>query len=207
MVGNSKTGRALYTGHARLWQGPSVLEADSIELLRDTRVLNANGNVRAVFPKARERHQERPKEQRKCRLAHLVGNAHLLGRRKSRAPRKKRGRAIGKRAHARSGAGFVFHPRRATAKSGRRRHLQNQPRGRNRRRRGANRATGAAPRSSGVYTADDDKFVLSGGTPTLYDGNEGTTTGRELTFNIADDTIIVDSGNGTRTLTRHRVQR
>jgi hypothetical protein len=33
------------------------------------------------------------------------------------------------------------------------------------------------------------------------------TTGRELTFNLADDTIIVDSGNGPRTLTRHRVQR
>jgi lipopolysaccharide export system protein LptA len=59
----------------------------------------------------------------------------------------------------------------------------------------------------GAYTADDDKFVLSGGTPTLYDGNEGATTGRELTFNIADDTIVVDSGKGTRTLTRHRVQR
>jgi lipopolysaccharide export system protein LptA len=59
----------------------------------------------------------------------------------------------------------------------------------------------------GVYTAADDKFVLSGGTPTLYDENEGKTTGRELTFNIADDTIIVDSGSGRRTLTRHRVQR
>jgi lipopolysaccharide export system protein LptA len=59
----------------------------------------------------------------------------------------------------------------------------------------------------GVYTAADDKFVLSGGTPTLYDENEGKTTGRELTFNIADDTIIVDSGTGKRTLTRHRVQR
>src|SRR5450631_2525767 len=49
---NSKTGRALYAGHARLWQGDSVLEANSIELLRDTRVLNASGNVRAVFPQA-----------------------------------------------------------------------------------------------------------------------------------------------------------
>ena len=49
---NSKAGRALYTGHARLWQGDSVLEANSIELLRDSRVLNANGNVRAVFPQA-----------------------------------------------------------------------------------------------------------------------------------------------------------
>jgi lipopolysaccharide export system protein LptA len=59
----------------------------------------------------------------------------------------------------------------------------------------------------GVYTASDSKFVLSGGTPTVYDATEGTTTGRELTFNIADDTIIVDSGNGMRTLTKHRVQK
>jgi hypothetical protein len=28
LIGNSKTGRALYTGHARLWQGDSVLEAE-----------------------------------------------------------------------------------------------------------------------------------------------------------------------------------
>src|SRR5216684_5566663 len=47
---NSKAGRALYTGHARLWQGDSVMEADAIELLRDARAMNATGNVRAVFP-------------------------------------------------------------------------------------------------------------------------------------------------------------
>jgi hypothetical protein len=28
-----------------------------------------------------------------------------------------------------------------------------------------------------------------------------------LTFYRADDTIVVDSGNGLRTLTKHRVQR
>jgi hypothetical protein len=58
-----------------------------------------------------------------------------------------------------------------------------------------------------VYTAEDRKFVLSGGTPTLYDAEEGTTTGRELTFNLADDTIIVDSEKGSRTLTKHRVEK
>src|SRR5260370_38137751 len=52
MQANSKTGRALYTGHARLWQGDSVMEANSIELLREARVMNAIGNVRAVFPQA-----------------------------------------------------------------------------------------------------------------------------------------------------------
>src|SRR5215472_14439591 len=50
MTGNTRTGRALYSGHARMWQGPSVLEAKSIELLRDTRELRAKGEVRAVFP-------------------------------------------------------------------------------------------------------------------------------------------------------------
>jgi len=58
----------------------------------------------------------------------------------------------------------------------------------------------------GLYTAADQKFVLTGGNPTLFDPVEGTTTGRELTFYRADDTIIVDSGNGLRTMTRHRVQ-
>jgi hypothetical protein len=59
----------------------------------------------------------------------------------------------------------------------------------------------------GEYTASDGKFVMSGGNPTLYDGSAGTTTGRQLTFFLADDTIIVDSENGSRTLTKHRVDK
>jgi hypothetical protein len=59
----------------------------------------------------------------------------------------------------------------------------------------------------GEYTAAEGKFVMSGGNPTLYDGASGTTTGRQLTFFLADDTIIVDSENGSRTLTKHRVEK
>jgi hypothetical protein len=59
----------------------------------------------------------------------------------------------------------------------------------------------------GEYTAATGKFVMSGGNPTLYDGSAGTTTGRQLTFFLADDTIIVDSENGSRTLTKHRVDK
>src|SRR5256885_8105361 len=33
----------------------------------------------------------------------------------------------------------------------------------------------------GEYTAADGKFVMSGGTPTIFDASEGTTTGRQLT--------------------------
>ena len=59
----------------------------------------------------------------------------------------------------------------------------------------------------GEYTAADGKFVMSGGKPTIFDASEGTTTGRQLTFFLADATIIVDSGNGSRTLTKHRVEK
>ncbi|HWS16551.1 MAG TPA: LPS export ABC transporter periplasmic protein LptC, partial [Candidatus Elarobacter sp.] len=52
MQANAKSGRALYSGHARLWQGDSVLEADSIELLQKSEQLNAEGKVRSVFPQA-----------------------------------------------------------------------------------------------------------------------------------------------------------
>jgi hypothetical protein len=48
---------------------------------------------------------------------------------------------------------------------------------------------------------------MTGGTPTLYDGTDGTTVGRQLTFFLANDTIIVDSENGPRILTRHRVDK
>ena len=59
----------------------------------------------------------------------------------------------------------------------------------------------------GEYTAAGGKFRMSGGNPTLYDGSAGTTTGRQLTFFLADDTIIVDSENGSRTVTKHRVEK
>ena len=39
-----------YAGHARLWQGDSVLDSDQIELWQDERRLQATGHVVAVFP-------------------------------------------------------------------------------------------------------------------------------------------------------------
>ena len=58
-----------------------------------------------------------------------------------------------------------------------------------------------------LYSAADGKFVLSGGRPQITDGSGNTTAGRSLTFYTASDTISVDSENGTRTLTKHRVEK
>ncbi|MGB6845117.1 MAG: hypothetical protein WBE09_09485, partial [Candidatus Acidiferrales bacterium] len=57
------------------------------------------------------------------------------------------------------------------------------------------------------YTASDEKFVLSGGKPTITDASSDTTTGRSLTFFVANDTILIDSQEGSRTLTKHRVEK
>jgi lipopolysaccharide export system protein LptA len=59
----------------------------------------------------------------------------------------------------------------------------------------------------GVYVVAEGKFVLSGGQPTIYDDVLGTTTGRQLTFFLADDRILVESEEGSRTVTRHRVDK
>jgi hypothetical protein len=67
--------------------------------------------------------------------------------------------------------------------------------------------TRKATAERGEYSAAEGKFVMSGGNPTIFDAREGTTTGRQLTFFLADDTIIVDSENGSRTLTKHRVEK
>ena len=197
---NSKNGRALYTGHARMWQGPSVLEADAIELLRETRILNATGNVRGVFPQAQPpgTHNTPPvwhvasglltywdKEDR----AHLEKNVFVQSAdQKMRSPQLEL--YFTRSGSDKTGAGGTSQISRAVGTGG---VVVEQ---------GDRRGTA----ERGVYTAADEKFVLSGGSPTLFDPVEGTTTGRELTFNRADDTIIVDSGNGLRTMTRHRVQ-
>ena len=57
------------------------------------------------------------------------------------------------------------------------------------------------------YTAADGKFVLSGGEPTIADASSDTTTGHSLTFFVANDTILIDSQEGSRTLTKHRVEK
>jgi lipopolysaccharide export system protein LptA len=219
MVGNSKTGKALYTGHARLWQGPSVLEADSIELLRDTRVLNAKGNVRAVFPKQSNDSDaaDKSKDANKSKDAtvwHISSGTLTYWDLEDRAHLEKNVLVQSENERMRGPVLDLYFTREPDGKTVSTGAHVGTPQGTSR----ISRAVGTGgveveqldrrgTADQGVYTAADDKFVLSGGTPTLYDENEGKTTGRELTFNIADDTIIVDSGTGKRTLTRHRVQR
>jgi lipopolysaccharide export system protein LptA len=231
---NSKTGRALYTGYARLWQGDSVLQADSIELLRETRVLHANGNVRAVFPEVTApvatpapqpsltAQAPAPAAAKKTTLWHVTAGALTYWDMESRAHLEKNVvvESVEQTMH---GAALELYFTRGvqsavTASNDSHATTPNSPANTVGGAQQISRAVGTggviveegqrkATAEQGVYTAADGKFVMSGGTPTLYDASQGTTVGRQLTFFLAGDTIIVDSENGSRTVTKHRVEK
>ena len=223
MQGNAKTGRALYSGNARVWQGESVLEADSIELLKESKVMNADGNVRGVFPQAAVQAKTQggivKASARKQSLWYVKAGMLSYRDAESRAHLEKNvvAQSAEQKMHApvvdlyfvRSGDSGTNNF--AAKGSG---SATNAVAGGKQ----ISRAVGTggvtveeegrkAVAERGEYTAADGKFIMSGGNPTIYDGAEGTTTGRQLTFFLADDTIIVDSENGSRVLTKHRVEK
>jgi lipopolysaccharide export system protein LptA len=217
---SSKTGRALYTGHARFWQGDSVMEADSIELQRDTRILIATGNVRAVFPQTvSEALPQAPAAQappKKARLWHVSsgtlnyseadGRAHLEKNVIAQSPEQRMRGAAVDLYFSRSGTAGA-NPKNVTLPANAAPGTQQISRAVGTGGVTVDQGTRRAIADRGEYTAKDGKFVMSGGTPTIYDSSQGTTTGRQLTFFLADDTIIIDSENGSRTLTKHRVEK
>jgi LPS export ABC transporter protein LptC len=222
MQGNAKSSRAMYTGHARLWQGDSVLESDSIELLQKTKQLNATGNVRAVFPQAAQRENTTAavsnsgKSAKKTNLWHVAANSLAYEELESRAHLEGHVTVQSEAQRIRSEVLDLYFTRANTVANvaAASEKFSSAPAGAQQ----ISRAVGdggviveeqgrKATAEHAEYTAAEGKFVMSGGKPTLFDGTQGTTTGRQLTFFLADDTIIVDSENGSRTLTKHRVEK
>jgi lipopolysaccharide export system protein LptA len=226
VAGNSKTGRALYTGHARLWQGDSVLEADSIELLKNERMMNAAGNVRAVFPQALGNAKDSgsgvsasPKppvlwhaQSAKMTYWDQENRARLERDVVVQSPDDKINSALldlyfTQASPSAAATGNTSSPvavANGTAMTvGAKQISRAVATGAVMVQQGDRRATA----EHGEYTASDGKFVMTGGNPTIFDATEGTTSGRQLTFFLADATIIVDSENGSRTLTKHRVEK
>ena len=227
LSGSSTSGHVVYTGHARLWQGESVLDADQIEIWRDEKKLVANGHVVAVFPQ----------------------ESGQPGTPTTGVPVRTRITTPGVKKVAASGPTlWTIHAPLLTYWSDQgKAHLEGGVMAQSQqgsleaptldvflnRSSDASRTGGAPPGTprgqlnhalalGGVtvrqgdrmgtseqaeYTASDGKFVLSGGKPTLTDASSDTTTGHSLTFFVANDTILIDSQEGSRTLTKHRVEK
>ena len=58
-----------------------------------------------------------------------------------------------------------------------------------------------------TYTAADDKFVLTGGPPSIFDAEHGKITGVSLTFFRRDDRVLVEGKGSTPVVTTTRVAR
>ena len=67
-----------------------------------------------------------------------------------------------------------------------------------------------ARRASGdrlTYTTAEDKFVLTGGTPSIFDAEHGKIRGDSLTFFRRDDRVLVEGKDNSPTVTQTRVAR
>ena len=216
-----------YAGHARLWQGESVLDSDQIELWQDDKKLQASGHVVAVFAQVAGSLAGMPGKRSGATAGAAAGPTLW----KITAPTLTYWSDQGK-AHLEGG---VFADSNQGSLASRTLDLFLTP--------GAPpspsgsppaTASGAPPAAMGgrqleralalggvvvrqsdrramaeqaEYTAADGKFVLSGGEPTIADAGSDTTTGHSLTFFVANDTILIDSQEGSRTLTKHRVEK
>jgi len=58
-----------------------------------------------------------------------------------------------------------------------------------------------------VYTASDDKFVLTGGPPSMFDAEHGKITGVSLTLFRRDDRVVVEGDSSSPAVTQTRVVR
>ena len=58
-----------------------------------------------------------------------------------------------------------------------------------------------------VYTAADDKYVLTGGPPSIFDAEHGKITGDSLTFYRHDDRVLVEGKATSPAITRTQVAR
>jgi lipopolysaccharide export system protein LptA len=270
LVGNSLNGHAVYTGHARMWQGDSTMEADEIELDRDSRQLDARGNVRAVFiqvgaspvqkpaaappPHPPQHPPQHPAANPKGTAKPPANNAKppastTSTSKQTQAPAPSGPDVIRLRAatltywdaksQAHMEGGCTAESRDGTI-TGQACDLffapSTKPEGSAPTSQTAAKAPSGTPQAApgttqrldhavfignvvvhsedrravgerGEYDSASSKFVISGGKPTLYDGSGTSTTGRQLTFLIADDTILVESEEGTRTLTRYQVKK
>lgn len=227
LSGSMISGNVTFRGHARLWQGDAVLDADQITVSRDAGKLEADGNVVAVFPQAPGEGPQLPAipasktkppsaasnasagpvvwqiRAQRLTFSNDQGMAHLDGGvTASSTQGMLRSRTLDVYFAPPATAGRPNPAGQAQAIGGR----------------GLERVVaqgdvvisqndvhGYAQQAD--YDAVQGKFVFSGGEPKLTDGNGNTFSGHSLTFDVASDTISIVSDGGSRTLTTHRVEK
>jgi len=206
MNAQRQSGIARYTGGARLWQGPNIVEAPTIEFDRPQRSLVAQGlatkgqpaqPVSSVFVQANESGKTTPVVVTAARLtyadadrrAKFLGGVIARGQDATISADQVDVILIAANAQKNATVGAPAQLQQIVAGA----HVVIQQTDR--------RATGEKL----VYTAQDGRFVLTGGPPLITDPQRGTIRGDSLTFYSRDDRVIVESEGTQRTVTHTRI--
>jgi lipopolysaccharide export system protein LptA len=219
MTAGKTTGVALYTGNVRLWQDANIIQAPSIEFDRDRRFVTAQGSpatpvlttlIQATKPSSKSGSAPQGKSKNQAVVSPVtIASTHLTYADSER------------RVHYEGGvdvkcADFSLRAKTADA------YLLSRSQT-------ASNQSFAGPgqldrvvaqdgvsiqqpnrRAEGqklIYTAAEDKFVLTGGPPSIFDAERGKITGVSLTFFRGDDRVLVEGETSTPVVTQTRVAR
>jgi len=193
---------ALYTGHVRLWQDANIVEAPSIEFDRERRSMIARGTtdqpVSTVLVQTDASGNVTPVAITSSRLSYTDNQrqAHFDGEVTGKGAdvtltAKQMDAFLQPRGESTNQASSAGRIEKIVAKG---QVVVTQP---------DRRATG----DQLVYTAADDKFILTGGPPSIFDAEHGKITGVSLTFFRRDDRVLVEGNNKFPTVTQTRVAR
>jgi lipopolysaccharide export system protein LptA len=195
---------AVYTGDARLWQNANVVEAPSLQFDRDQRSLVAQGissqPVSTALVQVDKGGKATPVSITSARLNYadagrtilLDGGVTVKGQDSTLTAQKMTVFLLPRnQSQAGAGPGTPGQVERIVAEG---KVLVAQP---------SRHATGGRLE----YTAAEDKFVLTGGTPSIFDAERGKITGDSLTFYRHDDRVLVEGKTTSPTVTRTQVAR
>jgi len=221
MTAHNSPAVAFYSGNARLWQDANVIEAPSIQFDREQRSVVAQGSatkpVRTILVQQQKGASKPPDTPTKTKKSSSrLGSTpiSITGMKLTYADSERKAHYEG--GVLAEGADFTASSKAADAylfAHGNSKNNQGfagpgqldrlvaqgdvviqQP---NRRAEG----------QTLVYTAGEDKFVLSGGSPSIFDAEQGKITGVSLTFYRRDDRVLVEGKVSTPVVTTTRVAR
>jgi lipopolysaccharide export system protein LptA len=232
MTAHTSTATALYQGKARLWQDANVIEAPSIQFDRDRRSVVAQGTaaqpVSTVLVQTKLIQPDESPEKTPAKKAG-DGEKHKAGAKTEEKSGQSSPVTISanrltyadaeRRAHyegsvVAKGTGFT-----ATARTADAYLLPRSQASSNQQLTGPSRLDRVVAQGDAViqqptrraegqtltYTDADDKFVLTGGPPSIFDAERGKITGVSLTFFRGDDRVLVEGEASTPVVTQTRV--
>jgi lipopolysaccharide export system protein LptA len=212
MTAHRSSAIAVYTGDARLWQNANLVEAPILQFDRDHRSLFAQGNpqgtsqgtpaqpVSTVVVQVDKDGKVTPIHITSARLNYADAERRIFldgGVTAKEADATMTGQQmtvfLRPRSQSQAATGLVT-PGQVDRIIAEHSVVLTQP---------TRRATGDRL----VYTSADDRFVLTGGPPSIFDAERGKTTGDSLTFFRRDDRVLVEGQETSPAVTKTQVAR